>query len=680
MKRKLSFKVYLTVLLLLVSFGVRASTVVGSITLEQIEYSLYDDYTAVVSDGKSSVGDIVIPESVEYEGATYSVIMIGISAFRECRSLTSVNLPNSVTTIREYAFSKCSSLTSLIIPNSVTMISQYALKELREVHLLGKNPPVCYNNSFMYGCIFYIPINSESAYRKDYVWQTLFAESRVEERYFEDGSWGTYVSVTHNGDGDIYLNDVAVAQRDTLKRGTKITFKFLSDESKGAYIGEALLNNKDIAAKLYNNTYTIAALDDDLDLKVTFKKPFYDVTVVYDKEMGDVTINGQDTDRISIPEDYDGVINFQALPKEGYYVDSILIDGENVSFEENSYRYNRTPDEDNDVVCKVVFKKYLNVSADYDKVLGVVKINNEESNPYYARIGEEVLFSILPNTGCETRQVLLNDVDITDELENYLFYTCTAKEDMVLKVTFVDPIPGNYFTVSSVYDKTKGTVKINNEELASCTVKSGTQVNFSILPEAGYEVQQVLLNDADITADVKNNSYTCTATKDLALEVVFVASVPDTYYQVSAVYDETLGTVRINNEAVSSCTVKSGTTVSFTILPGADNKISNVLLNDADITADLEDNAFYTCTATRDLVLNVTFENANFLSVNNIGKVKVSSSGSKVVVEGLTDGETVLVTNLIGQITYRGTALEIPMNRGWYLVKVRNEVTKVWIE
>lgn len=502
----------------------------------------------------------------------------------------------------------------------------------------------------------------------------------MEERYFEDGSWGTYVSVTHNGDGDIYLNDVAVAQRDTLKRGTKVTFKFLSDESKGAYIGEALLNDKDIAAKLYNNTYTIAALDDDLELKVTFKKPFYDITAVYDKEMGDVSINGQDADRISIPEDYDGVIDFQALPKEGYYVDSILIDGENVPFEGNTYRYNRTPDEYNDVVCKVVFKKYLNVSADYDKVLGVVKMNNTEANPYYARIGEEVSFSIFPNTDCEIRQVLLDDVDITDELENYFFYTCTAKEDMVLKVTFVDPIPGNYFTVSSVYDKTKGTVKINNEELASCTVKSGTQVNFSILPEAGYEVQQVLLNGADITADVENNSYTCTATKDLALEVVFVASVPDTYYQVSAVYDETLGTVRINNEAVSSCTVKSGTTVSFTILPGADNKISNVLLNDADITADLEDNAFYTCTVTRNLVLNVTFENANSLSVINTGKVKVYSSGSKVVVEGLTDGETVLVTNLIGQITYRGTALEIPMNRGWYLVKVRNEVTKVWIE
>ena len=58
-------------------------------------------------------------------------------------------------------------------------------------------------------------------------------------------------------------------------------------------------------------------------------------------------------------------------------------------------------------------------------------------------------------------------------------------------------------------------------------MKSGTQVNFSILPEAGYEVQQVLLNDADITSDVKNNTYTCTATENLAFEVVFVASVPE---------------------------------------------------------------------------------------------------------------------------------------------------------
>ena len=94
-------------MLLLVCLGVRASREVGSITLEQIKYSLYDDYTAVVSSGKGSAGDVVIPKAVSYGGATYSVTMIGDSAFDDCRYLTSLTLPNSVTTIGDYAFSDC---------------------------------------------------------------------------------------------------------------------------------------------------------------------------------------------------------------------------------------------------------------------------------------------------------------------------------------------------------------------------------------------------------------------------------------------------------------------------------------------------------------------------------------------------------------------------------------------
>ena len=53
-------------------------------------------------------GDIVIPETVEYNGANYSVTSIkGGSyyydgAFYYCRGLTSVTIPNSVTSIGEY--------------------------------------------------------------------------------------------------------------------------------------------------------------------------------------------------------------------------------------------------------------------------------------------------------------------------------------------------------------------------------------------------------------------------------------------------------------------------------------------------------------------------------------------------------------------------------------------------
>ena len=40
-----------------------------------------------------------IPESVTYNGNTYSVTSIGISAFQACAGLNSITIPNSVTSI-----------------------------------------------------------------------------------------------------------------------------------------------------------------------------------------------------------------------------------------------------------------------------------------------------------------------------------------------------------------------------------------------------------------------------------------------------------------------------------------------------------------------------------------------------------------------------------------------------
>ena len=55
-----------------------------------------------------------------------SVTSIGKSAFYECSGLTSIEIPNSVTNIGEDAFYGCSRLTSIEIPNSVTNIGENA--------------------------------------------------------------------------------------------------------------------------------------------------------------------------------------------------------------------------------------------------------------------------------------------------------------------------------------------------------------------------------------------------------------------------------------------------------------------------------------------------------------------------------------------------------------------------
>ena len=84
------------------------------------------DKTATVTyktiSGNSYSGSVNIPESITYNGNSYSVTYIGYNAFYDCTDLTSVIIPNSVTEIDGLAFYGCKGLTSITIPNSVTEI------------------------------------------------------------------------------------------------------------------------------------------------------------------------------------------------------------------------------------------------------------------------------------------------------------------------------------------------------------------------------------------------------------------------------------------------------------------------------------------------------------------------------------------------------------------------------
>ena len=78
-----------------------------------------------VNDVPPYSGDIVIPETIEYEGVTYTVTSVeGGFAYND--DILSVTIPGTVTSIGDYAFLHCYDLETVNIPKSVTSIGKYA--------------------------------------------------------------------------------------------------------------------------------------------------------------------------------------------------------------------------------------------------------------------------------------------------------------------------------------------------------------------------------------------------------------------------------------------------------------------------------------------------------------------------------------------------------------------------
>ena len=91
------------------------------LTCGDYTYVLLEDGGARITDYEGEDAELTVP--AELDG--HPVREIGEEAFRDC-DLTTVTLPDGLTTIGDDAFSGCHSLTTVTLPDGLTTIDDYA--------------------------------------------------------------------------------------------------------------------------------------------------------------------------------------------------------------------------------------------------------------------------------------------------------------------------------------------------------------------------------------------------------------------------------------------------------------------------------------------------------------------------------------------------------------------------
>ena len=122
--------------------------------IEDLKYKIIrtkEPEVTVLSAKNKSV--ITIPKYVNYKGIDYKVVSINCRAFEFCSMLTRIDLPDSISVLKEKSFLGCHALTEINIPSSVTKIENSAFKgctSLNNIHI--PESVTSLGDEVFYGC------------------------------------------------------------------------------------------------------------------------------------------------------------------------------------------------------------------------------------------------------------------------------------------------------------------------------------------------------------------------------------------------------------------------------------------------------------------------------------------------------------------------------------------------
>ena len=105
-----------------------AKNIAGYPTVDGWDYTVYDDGTAELTSAPGATGSVVVPETITYEGNTYTVTKLGFSLFDSNVNITAIQLPSGLKELGGRALAWCENLETVTGgPEALENIYQYNL-------------------------------------------------------------------------------------------------------------------------------------------------------------------------------------------------------------------------------------------------------------------------------------------------------------------------------------------------------------------------------------------------------------------------------------------------------------------------------------------------------------------------------------------------------------------------
>ena len=388
------------------------------------------------------------------------------------------------------------------------------------------------------------------------------------------------IEVDYNEGGSVTASAIRVDE------GKPVTFTFTPDEGHEVY--KATVNGIDIMPLVENNKYTIHGVTDDIRLNAEFSLIHYSIKT-------SCTAGGS-VSASSYNVLYGDEVTFTVTPSDGYEIESITLNGTDVTSSFNNGLYTLkgiTADQELYVTFKpLVYTIHISCGSH-----GLVTTDSETVTH-----GQSVSFTITPDEGYMIEEVLYNGTDVTNKVKNGIYTITNVKGEVNLSVTFKIA----EFNISVVCGA-GGSVNSSAQ-----FVNYGESVTFTITPDESRKIASVILNGVDITKDVIDGQYTVNNIKDHVVLIV-TFGYGDIAMQISCSEG---CQIQINDMMLGhgefSTLIPYGSDMTIRLYPEQGYDIAFVTINGSDVTSKFENNTYVIQNVTEQKNINVVASRTSY--------------------------------------------------------------------